>query len=963
MVIEKYDKQGSPLNFDYLRLTGIGLLQKYCDNWTDFNVHDPGVTILEYLCFALTDLAYRTMLFPVEDILTKENGEINIAANSFFGKSVILTTSPVTGADLRKYILEHAAINDNDYLHNIWLNPLTAIYTAQYLKSIYNVKLHLREDYRGSVKNNEITVGAGIPAVKKNIRDVFMHCRPLCTDIDNITVLEPQKIKIEGEIELRQNPGRSPEEILAAIYDSIINTLNPRVKYYTEGELINRGFSVDAIYNGPALQHGFIIDNELPPEPCRIEINDIERAIMAIKEVALIRSLRVFNTDGTQHTEVLESVINIKEDHFLYLEIVENRALELVSNNYNIAIQEELFLNYFNNIREPDSKKYIAPKTTEQTKFGRYRQIDTYYSIQKHFPAIYRIGEEGIEEDSVPGRKAKAKQLKAYLMLFEQLMANYLAQLNNIDHLFSPLDSGSAGALEKLTTYFSQPLYNVPFYEQIIINNSATRTPLNPGSAPKNTYVKALKNETEEGKFERKNRALNFMLARFNILLEEHPVFLFIQVNKQGGEKLFREELLKWKSGILKNIIPFTQNRALADCFSDFDLQQGKNSALARGFCYNMRKLLYIGLGQDVNDSLTPFNARITKHDSDRKDRNTHIITFKDVNNQSVTVYTNDSITAGEKGNFKHLFTNITASFFSNAIDKKNFMVCQVGTDVSQTFATGTVLLLYKEASQVVYTITGSYTNAKDANNSRDEIITKIREYNIRSEKMYAVEHTFLAPCVTSRSFGFEYYDTHNHIIFCHATLMTFAAREELIKKIYYFFYNYESLDRKSKEYSDLYDAINGAFLVRSIDDKMTSELDMEDSLSKLPPQKLDRLRKIIVANKDTHLRLLKYNVNIRGHKIDEAFFGNKISMIFPAWPARFAKESFRITAETIIQAHSPSFINCNTYWLSPLVFARFEELYKAWQEDVVATDRKNRNMDLCYKLILMLEGFKKDKH
>ncbi|HET9397830.1 MAG TPA: hypothetical protein VFO45_03345, partial [Sphingomicrobium sp.] len=27
--------------------------------WTDFNVHDPGITILELIAYALTDLGYR----------------------------------------------------------------------------------------------------------------------------------------------------------------------------------------------------------------------------------------------------------------------------------------------------------------------------------------------------------------------------------------------------------------------------------------------------------------------------------------------------------------------------------------------------------------------------------------------------------------------------------------------------------------------------------------------------------------------------------------------------------------------------------------------------------------------------------------------------------------------------------------------------------------------------------------
>ena len=38
------------------------------ERWSDFNTHDPGITILEALCYAITDLAYRTSL-PIPDLI------------------------------------------------------------------------------------------------------------------------------------------------------------------------------------------------------------------------------------------------------------------------------------------------------------------------------------------------------------------------------------------------------------------------------------------------------------------------------------------------------------------------------------------------------------------------------------------------------------------------------------------------------------------------------------------------------------------------------------------------------------------------------------------------------------------------------------------------------------------------------------------------------------------------------
>ncbi len=49
--------------FDYeeLRKTGIRHIENLASQiWTDYNIHDPGITSLEILCYALTDLSYRT---------------------------------------------------------------------------------------------------------------------------------------------------------------------------------------------------------------------------------------------------------------------------------------------------------------------------------------------------------------------------------------------------------------------------------------------------------------------------------------------------------------------------------------------------------------------------------------------------------------------------------------------------------------------------------------------------------------------------------------------------------------------------------------------------------------------------------------------------------------------------------------------------------------------------------------
>ena len=59
------------MDYGFLRQVGIRYLQEMAKaglQWTDFNTHDPGITILEQLCYAITDLGYR-IAYELPDLL------------------------------------------------------------------------------------------------------------------------------------------------------------------------------------------------------------------------------------------------------------------------------------------------------------------------------------------------------------------------------------------------------------------------------------------------------------------------------------------------------------------------------------------------------------------------------------------------------------------------------------------------------------------------------------------------------------------------------------------------------------------------------------------------------------------------------------------------------------------------------------------------------------------------------
>jgi len=116
---ENINEQALPKNlenFTFLREKAIEYIQQTAsDNWTDHNIHDPGITILEALCYALSDVGFR-LNFPIGDLLTDENG--NLIENTFYFSEEILPSHAVTINDFRKMLI------DLPLVKNAWITPV-----------------------------------------------------------------------------------------------------------------------------------------------------------------------------------------------------------------------------------------------------------------------------------------------------------------------------------------------------------------------------------------------------------------------------------------------------------------------------------------------------------------------------------------------------------------------------------------------------------------------------------------------------------------------------------------------------------------------------------------------------------------------------------------------------------------------------------------------------------------------
>src|SRR5690606_698742 len=113
-IISKNTSTQDDLDYDFLRKKGIEYIESLGGGlWTDYNAHDTGITILEVLCYAITDLGERLSL-QLENILTEENNP-NFLNEQFHTAENALHIKPVTAMEYRKLFIEIEGVK------NAWL--------------------------------------------------------------------------------------------------------------------------------------------------------------------------------------------------------------------------------------------------------------------------------------------------------------------------------------------------------------------------------------------------------------------------------------------------------------------------------------------------------------------------------------------------------------------------------------------------------------------------------------------------------------------------------------------------------------------------------------------------------------------------------------------------------------------------------------------------------------------------
>ncbi len=581
--IERIQPDPEGLDFNGLKRKGLKLLQKLSGKaWTDYNLHDPGVTILEVLCYALTDLVYRTE-FEVADFLTGEDELIDFEEQALFRPQDIFPSQAVTRDDYRKLIFDSVPEIDN-----VWITPVQPSPSTEQNPDppgLYRISVMLAETAQETKANTEKVPDP--QQIKDRVKRLFNANRNLCEDLKQVKIIEPKYYALKGDIEIGGH--RNPDNILAQIYFKSSKYLCPGLSFKSYDAKVREGHSLEDIFTGPLTEHGYISADVLDVQPEYAKVSELIGIISDIKGVEFVDSL-FFENDlkFIEYDRTLQSMPHLRfprTNNEIKVTLAKNGRAHLPDlNNIRTEFERLKFEDRaLRRIRQDIAKVCNLPH-------GENRDFRDYYSIQHHFPEIYGLGMQGVptrvwpevekersatvfagskqvrplaEQKSDSTRtQARARQLKAYLLLFEQIMANYLANLQALSRLFS-LDD------QLKRSYFTQLLDEkiVPYVTEIYCE-------------PPDLIKAEIKRQLRKyEKFrDRRNLVLDYLLGIYGENFTQNSLRRF---NEYYSENKFKHEMILNKIEFLKGIRELSRKRAGGFNYLEksWDTQETENSA------------------------------------------------------------------------------------------------------------------------------------------------------------------------------------------------------------------------------------------------------------------------------------------------------------------------------------------------------------------------------------------------
>lgn len=911
------------LDFEKLREEGIQLAQQLSGKrWTDYNPHDPGVTILEQLCYALTDIGYRST-FPIrEQLYAKLPKGQQRPKDSFFDASDILPTNPVTLEDYRILIIDYFP-----EITNAWLHPVQSGMRGQ-----YRIFLQLAEAYRRDAQRVE--------EIKDAVQALFAAHRNLAEDVSMVEVLAAEQLQVQADVDI--DTEEMGEAILARLLLLLENHINPPIPLYSLDELLEEGYTIEQIFSGPPAKNGFIKKEDL---------GALNRSFYVSKIIELINGLpgvkRVSNFYVTVNgLEVEGDVLRLPENTYLILDMnplddrYRGQDIPYPIRFFRGQLQYELDLNTANQLYHSQDLRYkkgytankIHGPSAQQSSLKR-SDLGAYHSVQHLFPHNYGLGTFGLPSTVRPSREryAAIRQLKAYLLFFEQQLANHLAQLAQASDFFS-LDP------ELDRSYFFQLAKDSPRTEELLKGGSFEAF---------EREVDALMRKFDPF-LDRRNRVLDHLLARFG---EYFLTDFLLQFDKQLGQDVGsveeqEAELLQTKLRFLQNYVSISRNRSRG--FNYLEVPSSENRS---GLEQRVRLLLNIPEREEVS-LLSGFDERLQDYKREGEDWESEVQNLP--LDEEELPYEEIREEDEEVGEGQFCFSSTEARLLQdlllNGVQRESYSIHH-NPDTESPYA---FIVLYKGGQEGLPQRIYQAKSLPEARQAIQRLLNYLLRLSKQSEGFHLVEHLLLRPLTVNR-FALVLLDDQKRPLLETTALSSEKEQLELRDELF-------QLGQQRANYSIAEQEEGQYFVMLSYYNRRLSSLRIFDS-EKEAEQAIENCIAYLESFRNMDITAYQEQVLIEdrgsvGQVQDAQFYSNQITLVLPDWPSRFQNPDFQNLLRDVVLYNAPAHLHTHFIWLDPEAMQRFEDLYFDWMAKKRSLHPEQPSLDeAAYELLLFVKN------
>lgn len=353
--------------------------------------------------------------------------------------------------------------------------------------------------------------------------------RNLGEEAVRLAVARIQEIAVRARLEL--TGGIDVERLLAEIFMDVDRMLSPRVRFQSLAERRSGDGDAGQIYDGPLLRHGFLDTATLEvTRPSVLYTSDLLRLIMRRRDgagtdvvaqenpggraIITVTDLAVSNFINNRSitTEAADCLHLVEIERYRPRLSLAKSQIITVRNDSEVAYNLNRVESLFEGLQQQEQAgAFTADPSPDWRPVSRgdLLPVEDYTPFQNDLPSLYGVGEAALPDSASTQRLAAAKQLKGYLLLFEQVLADATTQLGHINRFFS-------ADPEEDATYFTRPLFELPGIAALLKRFPPAGDWPAFVADPDNPVARALWQaaESREQRLDRRNRMLDHLLAR-----------------------------------------------------------------------------------------------------------------------------------------------------------------------------------------------------------------------------------------------------------------------------------------------------------------------------------------------------------------------------------------------------------------------------------------------------------------